>query len=260
MLAASGMFSGFIGEALYYLAFLIPILMGFYSSLGLKKGREQMRGLAEPADSFHTIDRARLVKLLPLVAPAVFAVFLTSMLSSLLLSLFGVTSAPVEDVGIVRMLLIHALVPAVLEEALFRYIPMKLLLPYSRRWCVIYSALVFALIHCSFVQMPYAFVAGIIFMTVDVALGSALPSVILHFVNNAASVVLMKYCSTPVATAVFISVMLLLTLVSLVFVYRRRGEYLSDIRAAFDKGEGFAATYSPLALVVVCFCLAASTI
>ena len=260
LLVTSGMLSGTLGEAMYYLAFLIPVAIGFYSSLGLKYKREEIKGLAEPMDTYHAIDRVRLMKLLPLIAPVVLVVFLTSLVSSLILSLFGVSSAPVEDVGLLRMILIHALTPAILEEALFRYIPMKLILPYSRRWCVLYSALCFALIHCSFVQMPYAFVAGVIFMAVDVALGSAIPSVILHLVNNAASVVWMKYCAGAIASVIYISVLVVLAALSLLVVYKKREEYLADFRAVFAKGDSFAVTYAPLALVVICFYLAASTL
>ena len=85
---------------------------------------------------------------------------------------------------------------------------MKLLLPYSKRHTVIYSSLFFALIHCSFSQMPYAFIAGVIFMLVDVAFDSVWPSIILHFVNNSLSIVWMKYCSGTVATLVMLSVRL----------------------------------------------------
>ena len=260
LLIASGSFPGFIGSALYYLAFIIPIAIGFSTSVSLKYKREEIKGIAEPLDRFVSFDKSAVGKLLCLIAPVVLLIFLTSLLSSFMLSLVGVSAKPVEDTGIVNMLLVHALVPAVFEEALFRYIPMKLVLPYSRKWCVIYSAICFALIHCSFVQMPYAFVAGILFMIVDVALGSVWPSVILHFVNNAVSVVWMKYCGTLTASLIFVSSLVILSLVSLIFILRKREEYLSDVRGAFDKGEGFPATYAPFALVAVCCCLAAATL
>ena len=187
-------------------------------------------------------------------------VFLSSLVTSLLLSLVGVSAPPLEDKGIVIMLLIHALIPAFLEEALFRYIPMKLLLPYSRRWCVIYSALCFALIHCSFYQMPYAFVAGLIFMIVDIAFDSVLPSLILHFINNAVSVVWIKYCSGMTGSVIFISSLALLSLVSMVVIYKRRSEYSSIFKGSFDKGESSEITYAPFLLAVITFYLAFSNL
>ncbi len=256
LLVISGMFPGTVGEILYYLAFIAPIAIGFYFSRGLQYKREEQKGLAEPAETILGFSLERLGKLIPLVFPAVMIVFLSSLVTSLLLSLVGVSAPPVEEKGIVMMLVIHALFPAILEEALFRYIPMKLLLPYSKRWCVIYSALCFALIHCSFYQMPYAFVAGIIFMTVDVALDSVWPSVILHFVNNAASVIWLKYCSGITGSVIFIFSLALLSLISIFFIYRRRESYRALFHGSFDKGESFAVTYAPLALAAITFYLA----
>lgn len=260
LLIASGSFGGIIGDVIYYLAFIIPIAIGFSTSVKLKYEREEIKGIAEPLDRFFSIDKKAVGKLVFLIAPVILVIFLTSLLSSFVLSLLGVSAKPVEDTGIVNMLLVHALVPAIFEEALFRYIPMKLLLPYSKKWCVIYSAICFALIHCSFVQMPYAFVAGILFMIVDVAFESVLPSVILHLLNNAVSVVWMKYCGGLTPSLILISSLVLLSLVSLIFILKRREEYLSDVRCAFDNGDGFPATYAPLALVAVCCCIAAATL
>ena len=251
LLALSGMISGIGGEIIYYLAFILPIGMGFYTSKGLQYKREEAKGLAEPNETLLNLNLGGLRNLLSLIFPAVMIVFLSSLVTSLLLSLIGVSAPPVEENGIATMLIIHALIPAFLEEALFRYIPMKLLLPYSRRWCVIYSALCFALIHCSFYQMPYAFVAGIIFMSVDVAFGSVWPSVILHFINNAASVVWIKYCSGMTGSVVFISLLAFLSLISTVFIYKKRGEYRALFRGTFDKGDSSEITYAPFLLALI---------
>ena len=150
------------------------------------------------------------------------------------------------------MLIAHAVVPALFEEALFRYIPMKLLLPYSKRWCVFYSALCFALIHCSFTQMPYAFAAGVIFMLVDVALDSIWPSVILHFVNNAVSVIFMKYCVDSFVTWIFVSALFILAALSAAIVCKRRNLYRDLFAGSLDKGGGFKVTYAPFLLIVIC--------
>ncbi len=260
MLLLSGSLTGFLGEAVYYLAFIIPIAIGFKWSARLKYDREERRGLAEPGDGLLTFDKKRLLKLLPLIAPSVTAVFLVSLLFSYIYSLVGVTAPPVEDTGIVNMLLVHAFVPAILEESLFRYIPMKLILPYSKKWCVLYSSLFFALIHCSLVQLPYAFVAGIIFMLIDVALGSVWPSVILHFVNNTASIVCMKYCSDTPRVLIFVSVLTLLSLLSLFFLWKKRGEYKRVFRGALDSGESGSVGSAPIMLAMLCLFLAVTSI
>ncbi len=252
ILMLSGSLDGFIGDVAYFLAFIIPIAIGFYSSFDLKRKREEIVGVAEPAERLLSLDKNGARLLLPLVFPVVTVVFLVSLVTSLVLTSFGVQNDPVEDTGLISMLLSHALLPALFEEALFRYIPMKVLMPYSRRWCVIYSAFTFALIHCSFFQMPYAFIAGIIFMAIDVALGSVWPSVILHLVNNTVSVIGMRYCTTPNSIAVFVVALLLLSAVSLLFALKERHLYKEKLLYSFDKGEGFSATYAPFALAVIC--------
>ncbi len=251
LLMLSGTVGGIVGEVVYYLAFILPIAAGFYSSKGLQLKREEIAGVAEPDEKLLGFRREDAVRFIPLIAPTVMIVFLVSLLTSLLLSLVGISSPQVEEKGLATMLLIHAAVPALFEEALFRYIPMKLLLPYSRRSCVIYSALCFALIHCSFSQMPYAFVAGVLFMLADIAFGSVWPSVILHFANNAASVIMIKYCSGVGETLIFVSALAALTVVSLFFVYRKRSLYREILAGTLDKGEGFALTYAPMALIVI---------
>jgi membrane protease YdiL (CAAX protease family) len=256
-LGISSSFGGVVGELLYYsLVFTLPVLIGLSSSVTLKKKREEIAGVAEEPDRFLNFDLKVGRMTLPLIAPSVAVVFLLSLLTSLLLSSLGASSPAVADKDIVTMLIVHALTPAVLEEALFRYVPMKLLAPYSKRTCIIYSAFCFALIHCSFWQMPYAFVAGMIFMSVDLALGSVWPSVILHLVNNAASVVMMKYCTTPTATLTFVLVMLSLVLLSLVFIFLGRRKYRDAFVSAFEGGEKSETTYAPIILAIMCGSLA----
>lgn len=256
LLALSGSFGGLIGELIYYLAFFVPILIGFYYSKELQRKREEVKGVAEPPDRLLSFDKVRAVKLAPLVAPSILVIFFTSLTTSVILSFFGITASPVEDVGIIRMLLIHALIPAVLEELLFRYLPLKLIAPYSRKWCIIYSAICFSLIHCSFVQMPYAFVAGFIFILIDVMLGSVWPSIILHFLNNAVSVMWMKYASGIGASVIFTVALVLLAIVSLIFALKRREEYKTDLIGAFETAERNITLNIPIILTVICFYLA----
>ena len=252
LLAVSSTLDGVFADCVYYLAFFIPFAIGFYASLKLQHDREEVKGLAEPDDRYFNFDKCSALKLLPLIFPTVALVLLTSLFSSMAFSFFGIRSQQTADDGIIKLLIIHALMPAILEELLFRYIPIKLLLPYSKRWCILYSALCFSLIHCDFVQMPYAFVAGAVFMTVDIAFESVWPSIILHLVNNAMSVVWMKYCSDVASTLVFASLLLVLTAVSLVILILNRDEYKSRFDSATDKGESFNVTYAPILLVVIC--------
>ena len=257
LLLASSSVAGYLGEVLYYFAFAAPIFIGFYASGTLKKKREEIKGVAEPEEKYTSFSGKKALDILPLIVPTVTVVFCISYLTSLLLSLAGIQGATVENQGIFKMLLIHALVPAFLEEALFRYIAMRILLPYSKRWCIIYSAICFSLIHCDFTKMPYAFVAGVVFMAVDIAFESVWPSVILHLCNNAASVLWIKYCASTTACVIFFSVLVLFSTVSVAFIIVKRRKYRDLLRGLFDRGEGFAVSYAPALLIFISCCIAA---
>ena len=97
-------------------------------------------------------------------------------------------------------------------------------------------------------------------MLVDVAFDSVWPSIILHFVNNSLSIVWMKYCSGTVATLVMLSVLVLITLISLFFVMRKRGEYVEMFATSFDKGEKIGLTYAPFVLALICVYIAWSSL
>ena len=249
MLSAS--FQGIVSDAVYLLAFLIPFAIGFYYSKIYRREREEERGLAEPLDHYLTVGKEQLVDFLPIILPAVSVIFLLALSTSLLLGSLGFSGSTVEEQGIFTMIAVHAIAPAILEEALFRYIPMKLIAPYSRRMCILYSSLYFALIHASLFQMPYAFAAGIILMTLDLALDSVLPSLILHLVNNTISVVCMKYCLTNESLVAFSFILVGVACLSLIPVFIKRERYLGYIRTAFDKGVGYASTNASVALIAV---------
>ena len=251
MLMLSGSVSGVLSDVIYTAAFLVPFAIGFSCSRGLKLEREEERGIAEHPDRFLTLSRERALLFIPTVAPTVTAVFILAALTSLVLTALGFSNTEPPDRSFIEMLIIHALAPAVLEEMLFRYMPMKLLLPYSPRLCVLISALYFALIHANLFQMPYAFAAGIIFMLIDVALESVWPSLILHLVNNLLSVVWMKYCLTSGAMAAFAVILIAAAAVSAVVMSRHVGEYRDCAKRALIKGDRCEFSNAPIALAVL---------
>jgi membrane protease YdiL (CAAX protease family) len=260
LLGISASIPGILGRLLYYASFIALVLIGFYSSDNLKTKREEVKGVREPNDKLLEFDLKRAAALTPLVFPVVLVIFTVSAITSMILSRFGVPSPEIAQKGIIEMIFVHALVPAVFEEALFRYIPMKLLLPYSKRWCVVYSALCFSLIHCNFYQMPYAFVAGILLMSINVALGSVWPSLIIHFLNNLASCIWMKYCTGPSSSIIFTATLILISLVSAALVYLKRDKYKEAFHGVFSSAESCPIDYSPILLVVITLTLAAASI
>lgn len=223
-LMLSGLTSGIVSRVLYYLAFAVPVI-GI--SLYLSKTRILNENGEECAFelSLMKIDKGS-AALTILTAPIlVFLMMTVSLLSTLLLSLFGTQSGTVDlSGGFFGVVILHALLPAFMEEMLFRYIPIKLIAPHSKRCAVICSALFFALCHTSLYRIPYALIAGLILSFVSVATHSILPAIILHFLNNLASVLVYRFCfdMEDILYTVLILFLLAIVCLALIVLFRRR--------------------------------------
>jgi len=224
-LALAGSVSGAFGRVIYYLAYILPIV-----AMLIVFRTEVKDFISRPSDGAPELT---LVSLFPFVG----AVVLISYLTSLLLGLFGVTNETDVSGHIIYELLRHALVPAVLEELLFRLIPISLLSRYSGKNAIIISSLLFAFAHCNLFQIPYALIAGAVLGILTLMTGSIIPSLVLHFVNNALSVVMLKYGSHEGVAAAFYISLAVLTLVSVVAFILRRSRYLPRIRACLSGEE-----------------------
>lgn len=92
--------------------------------------------------------------------------------------------------GLLLNLLVSAVLPAILEEMLFRGYVLQTLRPFGDGVAVFGSALLFGLMHTNIVQIPFALLLGLVFGFLVVKTGNILLPMILHFLNNALSVVL----------------------------------------------------------------------
>ncbi len=90
---------------------------------------------------------------------------------------------------VVLQLLTVAIIPGIFEELLFRGVVLAKLRPYGKTPAIIISALLFALMHQNSGQFLYAMVAGIVLGWVAVETGSLLCCMMIHFLNNALSVI-----------------------------------------------------------------------
>lgn len=250
MLFLSGTLSGALSTVVYFLAFVIPIAIGLYLAKDEKTDRKK----------YLALDYEGVRRTLPIIAPAVSVVIILSVLTSLVIYLaFGKTNS--VDVGdaFLPAIIRHALIPAVLEELLFRYLPMRLLLPHSGRWTVLISAFFFALIHHDLFVIPYAFAAGVIFMVVDIAIDSVIPSMIIHFINNAISVSLLVFGDNP-NFAPFVYIMLgLATFLSLIDIIGGK-YYPARVKYAFKEGERAKMTPSMIAFAVITMAIAVASL
>ena len=251
LLFLSGSLFGWVSEAVYLSAFLIPLLIGVW----------YCRDEKEPIGRYLSIKGSDVGFILPLVFPTILLVMLLSFVSSYLIyTLTGVENS--VDVGdsFVPALIIHALLPAIFEEALFRYLPMRMLSGYSKRVTVLLSAFLFALVHHSFFSFGYALLAGVVFMAIDLACDSVIPSVIIHFINNALSVGMIIFTDNPAFAPAVIILVGILSLISVIYLVIYRAEYKRRFSEVFKSGEKFSPTVPLILLGAVCLVIAVVSI
>ena len=246
LLFLSGSISGIFGEIIYLLSFALPVCIGV--SLTRDEGVKSVKYL--------TLDYEGARRTLPLVAPTVSVVMIVSYLTSLLIFVISGKTNSV-DVGdsLLLAIITHALLPAVLEEVLFRYLPLRLLGEHSRRAAILISAFFFALVHHNLFTIPYAFIAGIIFMTIDIALDSVIPSIIIHFINNSLSVVFIFADGNSDFKASLLVIWGLLTLLSFIDIIGGK-YYPKRVKYAFAEGEKTEITIPMLIFAVVTLTMA----
>ena len=225
LLGIAGFLNGALSEIVYYLAFLLPTAL----ALVLAKTLE---GAFTPPKI--RISCENLLLTLPVTAPTLAIIFFVSWLTSLILSYFGEGSTSDVSGNIFLVIFTHAVLTAVLEEALFRYIPLAYLTPYSKRGAVLFSALFFALAHCNLFQIPYAFIAGVIFAVLDIAFDSVIPSLLIHFVNNLISIIWLRGGGESDFVTVYIIALVSAALVSIIPIIIFRKKYTDKIKSVFQ--------------------------
>lgn len=87
--------------------------------------------------------------------------------------------------GLILQLVATAVLPAILEELLFRGVFLSQFLKYGKTFAIVMSSFLFASVHGSIQQMMYSFVFGLIFGYIAVKSGSLTAGMIIHFLNNA---------------------------------------------------------------------------
>ena len=110
-------------------------------------------------------------------------------------------------------------------------------MPYSRKWAVLISAALFALAHGNIYQIPYAFIAGAVFAVIDIAFDTVLPSFVIHFVNNLASIFWLRYGGESSFGRVYVIALVSAAIISLIPIFFGREKYRAKIISAFNKNE-----------------------
>ena len=177
-------------------------------------------------------------RLLPALSLAPAFAALLYPLSALSLSLgekLGIPPAvTVPDDGLLPALLASALLPAVIEELLCRDILLRTLSPLSRRGALYACAFLFSLMHISPVQIPYAFIAGLLLGALTLVSGSILPAILAHFLHNGVTILLTYRPDALLLCAILFSV---LSVVGILYAFFSR-TFRAECKRLFIKDEG----------------------
>ena len=98
-----------------------------------------------------------------------------------------------DGFGVVGVILVVGLLPAIFEESFFRGVLLDGLRSYKTITMVLLSGLLFALYHQNPAQTLYQFCCGCAFALVAIRAGSVLPTVLAHFLNNTVIILLTKF-------------------------------------------------------------------
>lgn len=106
-----------------------------------------------------------------------------------------------------------AIVPAFAEEFAFRGVVLGSLRKYGDSLAIIASAVMFGAMHGNIIQIPFAFILGLLFGFVTCKTNSIVPAICIHFINNFYSVIFdifqtNKVFSEDVFYIVYLSVVL----------------------------------------------------
>lgn len=131
------------------------------------------------------------------VLTAVGGCMAANIVTSLLLSLLEQWDVPIPEmpdmmehtpISLLLNFFVIAVLPAILEEAVFRGCVLRVLRPFGDGFAVCISAVLFGLMHGNIRQVPFAIIVGLILGKLYVSTNSILFPMLVHFINNALSV------------------------------------------------------------------------
>ncbi len=129
------------------------------------------------------------------MAIAIFANMMASWIMNWL-TMLGVSKPEMPDllqptlVSLLLNIVSTAVLPALVEEMIFRGYILGTFRPHGDGLAVVLSAALFALFHGNVLQIPFAFILGLAMGYLTVQTDSIWPAVLLHFTNNLMSVLL----------------------------------------------------------------------
>lgn len=185
----------------YFLSFLLPVI------LFNKMNKYSQKEIYEPKES----DKKSPLYATLLIGMGLVAILCASFVNYFLLECFtdyaDFSSQYLWYVElkhpyqIVIYVISYAIIPAFVEELLFRGTICRSLTVYGKGTAIVISAVLFALMHTNVEQLLYTFVAGLFFAWIYVETKSIIFPILLHFLNNFISVlgeILYQNCTSMV--------------------------------------------------------------
>ena len=175
------------GMGAYTLALLLPALVycrririPLYNAFPLEQPNNLAVSLAAVPVTLMTVVVGAYTALVMGVFSAVFGLYPTS----------PVDTVPADALGFIFYFVSSAILPALLEELVFRGAIMQSLWRFGDSFALLISSLLFGLVHGNLVQAPMAFVTGLAIGYFVLRTGSLRTGILIHFVNNALAVIL----------------------------------------------------------------------
>ncbi len=135
-------------------------------------------------------------------------------------------------------LIVYAIVPAVMEEALLRGIVLQTLRPLGSGIAVTVSAALFGLMHGDFSQVPYAMLMGLVLGAVFVYTDDLKMTIIIHALANALAVVtgfMLQFSDTASATFWELVILIVVLMMGAVAALWLRKHPLERSRPTYDR-------------------------
>ena len=119
----------------------------------------------------------------------------------------GIALPSTDGFGFVGVLFVIAVLPAVFEELFFRGVLLNGLKSFGETGAILLCGALFSLYHQNPAQTISQFCCGAAYAWIALRAGSILPTIVAHFINNAAILTLYKLNITAIPTPVSIAVM-----------------------------------------------------
>lgn len=132
-----------------------------------------------------------------MIISAVGLCMLTNIVNSIILTIFqewglNVPEAPQmmdnTPLSFLLNLFVIAVLPALLEEMIYRGYILRVLRPYGNLYAIIISSMLFSLMHGNLRQIPFAFIVGLVLGYAYISTNNIWVPIAIHFANNAISV------------------------------------------------------------------------